>query len=346
LERIAIVSEDISRPVDEGFKKATVNLTIGLGELVRNTIVFTRDPQAAALKAERLPANRLLWDSAFSDALTQFDPEVVVYVPQSAATPMSMVRARLLKRQSGGRPVALISLQRRTYSGSMKTLLKSLRPDLVLVFSSQAQAEVRGLGIKVRRISLGVDSQVFRPPAAGTKQELRSKYNLPEGKIVLHVGHLSPGRNLRLLKTIAGEDIRVVVISSTATRRHPEVEAMLQEPWVILMETYIEHIEEIYRAVDGYVFPTFSPTDAIDIPLSVLEAMATNLPVATTDFGGLKDLFDPGEGLFVCSGEDELVQAVRDMLELGAVATRDKVLHLSWQHAAGTVIEAIAEELR
>jgi glycosyltransferase involved in cell wall biosynthesis len=257
-----------------------------------------------------------------------------------------MVRARLLKRQSGGRPVALISLQRRTYSGSMKTLLKSLRPDLVLVFSSQAQAEVRGLGMNVRRISLGVDSQVFRPPAPSTKQELRSKYNLPEGKIILHVGHLSPGRNLRLLKTIAGEDVRVVVVSSTATRRHPEVEAMLQEPWVILMETYLEHIEEIYRAVDGYVFPTFSPTDAIDIPLSVLEAMATNLPVATTDFGGLKDLFDPGEGLFVCSSADELVQAVRDMLKLGAVATRDKVLHLSWQHAAGTVIEAIAEELR
>jgi glycosyltransferase involved in cell wall biosynthesis len=142
------------------------------------------------------------------------------------------------------------------------------------------------------------------------------------------------------------EDVRVLVVSSTTTRRHPDVEAMLRSPSVILMDRYIEHIEEIYRAVDGYIFPTFNATDAIDIPLSVLEAMATNLPVAVTDFGGLPDLFSSGEGLFICSTEEELLEAGRTMLGLGAVATREKVLDLSWKSAAETLVEAMAAELR
>jgi glycosyltransferase involved in cell wall biosynthesis len=205
---------------------------------------------------------------------------------------------------------------------------------------------VRGIGCRAKRIALGVDSTVFRPPGPGTKQELRIKYGLPGGRIILHVGHISPGRNLGLLKRMLDGEARVLVVSSTTTMRHPEVEAMLRSPSVILMDSYIEHIEEIYRAVDAYIFPTFNATDAIDIPLSVLEAMATNLPVAVTDFGGLPDLFSPGEGLFICSTEEELLEAGRTMLGLETIATREKVLGLSWKSAAETVIEAMAAELR
>jgi hypothetical protein len=42
LERIAIVSEDISCPVDEGFKKATVRLAAAIKAQVPETAVFTR----------------------------------------------------------------------------------------------------------------------------------------------------------------------------------------------------------------------------------------------------------------------------------------------------------------
>lgn len=346
MKRIAIVSEDVSRPVDEGFKKATVRLAVAIREMVPGTAVFTREPGKAALDTEPLPGNKLLWGPAFSRRLTELDPEAILYIPEAAATPMSIFRAACLRRQSGGKAVVLISLQRRTYPGFVKPLLKSLRPDLVLVLSSSSLDLIRSIGCKARRIALGVDSGVFKPSGPDAKQELRSKYNLPEGRIILHVGHISAGRNLGLLKSIADEETKVLVVSSTATRRDPDVEAMLRSPSVILMDDYIEHIEEIYRAVDAYIFPTFSAIDAIDIPLSVLEAMATNLPVAVTDFGGLPDLFAPGEGLFICSTEEHLREASRRILEPGAIATRDKVLGLSWKHAAETVVEAIAAELR
>jgi glycosyltransferase involved in cell wall biosynthesis len=346
LKRIAIVSEDISRPVDEGFKKATVRLGTALRKMVGQAVVFTRRPGSAALDAEPLPGNKLLWGPAFSRRLAGFDPEAILYIPEAAATPMSIFRAASLRMQSGGRPVVLMSLQRRTYPGFLKPLLKSLRPELVLVLSSLGLDLIRDIGCKAERVTLGVDSQVFTPPGPGAKQKLRAKYGLPSGRIILHVGHISPGRNLGFLSSIADENTRVLVVSSTATRRHPDVMALIRSRSVILMDNYIEHIEEIYRVVDAYIFPTFSATDAIDIPLSVLEAMATNLPIAATDFGGLPDLFAPGEGLFICSTENQLLEACRRMRELDTIATRDKVLGLSWEHAAETVIEAIGVGLK
>jgi hypothetical protein len=345
LRRIVVVSEDISRPVDEGFKKATVLLTAAIEKIVPGTLVFTKDPARAALEAGPLPRNKLLWGKAFSRTLTRFDPEAVVYFPEAAGTPMSMARARSLKRQSGGRPIVLVALQRRPYPAHVRPFLRWLRPDLLLVLSGRALGEARAAGFRAARITLGVDTEVFKPPGPGMRQELRSKYSLPAGKILLHIGHLVRGRNLELLLSLAGEDTHLLVVTSTATRRDPAVEAMLRRSRIMIVDEYVEHIEEIYRAVDGYVFPTFSPTDAIDIPLSVLEAMATNLAVVTSDFGGLKDLFAPGDGLFVCSTEDEMVKAARRMFDLESVATRDKVLGFTWERAARSLLETIETEL-
>ena len=345
MERIAIVSEDISRPVDEGFKKATARLAAAIKAFVPETAVFTEDPGNAAIEAESLPGNKLLQGRAFSGRLSSLNPDAILYVPQAAATPMSILRAVSLRRQSGGKPVVLLSLQRRTYPAVLTPLLKSLRPDLMLALSTSALETARGIGCNARRVPLGVDSGVFKPPGPGVKQELRTRYGLPEGRLILHVGHISPGRNLEVLQGIADESTRVLVVSSTTTRRHPKVEAMLRRPQIILMDTYIEHIEEIYRLVDGYVFPTFSATDAIDIPLSVLEAMATNLPVVTTAFGGLPDLFTPGEGLFICATEAALAEAAGKLLDTETIATRDKVLGLSWANAAESVLEAIRAEI-
>jgi glycosyltransferase involved in cell wall biosynthesis len=73
--------------------------------------------------------------------------------------------------------------------------------------------------------------------------------------------------------------------------------------------------------------------------------MATNLPVAATTFGGLPDLFGNGDGFFMCTTEDELVAAARSMLATETIATRDKVLGLSWRKAAEAVLEAIDSEV-
>lgn len=345
LRRIAIISEDVSYPLDEGFKKASAAIAISISKLGREVTVFTPHAPQLAVDTETLPRNKFLIGRSFSQRLKASRPDVLIYIPQSAATPMSLLRARHLRRQGGKPPVALLSLQRRTYSPLVRPFLRIGGPDLVLVLSARSADIMRQAGIKARRVPLGVDTQVFRPPIEGEKATLRRKHGIGDGTVVLHVGHISAGRNLGLLKRLSGQGRRLVIVSSTSTAHHPEVARDLSGPSVTVIARYLENIEEVFRLADAYVFPTFADKGAIEIPLSILEAMATNLPVVTTDFGGIPDLFTEGKGLFICSSESEFMRKFDEMLRLTSVSTRDLALDLSWEKVAERIIKTIETEI-
>jgi glycosyltransferase involved in cell wall biosynthesis len=260
---------------------------------------------------------------------------------------MSLVRARMLKAHARGAPVVVLSLQRRDYTGLTKLFLRHLAPALMLVLSERTREAARAAGLDAETVPLGVDSLAFRPPGSGEKRSLREKYGIPDCKVILHVGHISPSRNLGLLRRALAPGRHLAVVSSTSTRVHPEVKRELEGAPVTFLDTYIERIEEIYRLADCYVFPTFRDRGAIEIPLSVLEAIATNLPVVTTDFGGLPDVFVDRavcerQGLFMAASQDEFIDKLEQALRLADVATRHLVGNLSWDRVAARVLEKIA----
>jgi glycosyltransferase involved in cell wall biosynthesis len=346
LKRIAIISENLSLPLDEGFKKASFAIASSMAAMGKEIQVFTRKPEKLPLAAGPLPRNKLLLGRHFRGSLRAFRPEVILYIPQSAGTFMSLLRADLLRWQSGGIRVVLMSLQKREFPGIFSLLGRGRGPDLVLVLSRMSRHIMECAGFETRLVPLGVDTGLFRPPEPEEKQRLRDRYDLGSGKVLLHVGHISAGRNLAVLRRIATPDCRVAVVASTSTRHHGETAKVLKASSIIVIDHFIENIEEIYRLADGYVFPTVSHMNAIEIPLSVLEAMATNLPVATTAFGGIPDLFEEADGLFVCHTEEELIRKARRMVELEAVGTREMVLGLSWDKVAGEIAEAIETAIR
>ena len=64
-----------------------------------------------------------------------------------------------------------------------------------------------------------------------------------------------------------------------------------------------------------------------------MEAMACNLPVITTKFGGLTRLFAKGgDGLLFIETENELFDALEILKNDKNVRTRDKVLTYSWKN--------------
>jgi glycosyltransferase involved in cell wall biosynthesis len=345
LKRIAVVSENLSLPLDEGFKKASVALATALSGLGLRITLFTPDAPGLPVPTEPLPLNKLLTSSSFSRNLRHSKPDVILYIPQSAATPMSLIRTSCLRRLGGGIPVVMLSLQRRTYSPLVRPFLRSLAPDLTLALSSGTVTILEEAGIKARRIPLGVDTGIFRPPAAGEKTALREKHGIGTGNILLHVGHLSARRNLGLLKRIVADGWNLVIVSSTSTEQDPGIAQELKDGSILVIDRYIESIDEIFRLADAYIFPTFAEMGAIEIPLSVLEAMATNLPVVTTGFGGIPDLFSEGKGLYICSSEAELTEKTRMALGVESASTRELVLGLGWDKVAGTVIETIESEI-
>ena len=102
---------------------------------------------------------------------------------------------------------------------------------------------------------------------------------------------------------------------------------------------YIKSIEEVYALSDCYAFPTPTGVGAIEHPLSIMEAMACDLPVVTRKFGALPRVFRPGDGLYLVDTDDELRETVlhiRNSEKL--VATRAKVIGMDWDIIADQLL--------
>ncbi len=118
---------------------------------------------------------------------------------------------------------------------------------------------------------------------------------------------------------------------------------MLDEAGVIVIDKYLEAIEEIYQAADCYVFPVSSETGSIETPLSVLEAMACNLPVVSTRFGGLEDLFDSSAscaeaGLILIDDLQGLGEAIAQVSANPIARTRELGQKYSWDSIASLLL--------
>lgn len=340
MKHIVLLAEDISIPLDEGFKKASAAIASALRSIGIRVSCFTnRDFQ----DWQRLPPNRLLLGRSFTTKVRNLHPDTILYVPRSAATPMSLFRSYLLRRQIM-KPVVLLSLQRRQHPHIARSLLKRFIPDLVLVLSHKSASDLEKLGAKVEQISLGVDLSKFKPTDEARKNELRKKYALGEGKLLLHVGHLTRRRNLEILIELARLKFQVVLVTSTSTSREISIMTEPDKSDIKLIKTYIQNVEEIYQAVDAYVFPTTHEKGAIEIPLSILEAMATNLPILTTPFGGIPDLFQNTPGLFFCHTLEDFKSSL-EKLTIEGSRTRDAVSRYSWERVATDIVNSIERNL-
>jgi glycosyltransferase involved in cell wall biosynthesis len=172
------------------------------------------------------------------------------------------------------------------------------------------------------------------------KRRLRDKYGIDHGKfVILHVGSVKKRRNVRLMSQIQTEDNQTILVGSLSTGVEQDTldELKSHNCWVWLQ--YYEHIEELYALADCYVFPTQNGVGSIEMPLSVLEAMACNLPIISTRFGALPRAFKAGEGMFYADTAEEFREGL-DAIRSGVVVrTREKVLPYAWQNIVARLEE-------
>jgi glycosyltransferase involved in cell wall biosynthesis len=346
-----VLSEDLSGAPDEGVKKFALALAGSLGRRHEVTLLSTcgAPPRPDARLAA---APRTFLSRALRRELHQVRPEVLIYIARSSATALTFLRCRVLKAYCPGATLALIGLQERRHAAWARRLIPSLRPDLVCVQSAESLAYLAGLGCRVALLPSGVDTDTYRPVPPAHRVALRARYGLhPDLPVALHVGHLRTGRGVRALADLAargGCQVVLVTSSSTAHEAEPGLADELRRAGVIVLGEYLPQIEELYQLADCYVFPVASTDNCIGVPLSVLEALACDLPVVSRRFAALPELFaaqaadHPGL-IFVDSPEALVGEALR-LCRSGTRGTRPLALPYGWDAVAATVLDQALKE--
>ncbi len=338
--RICVFSERMAEPFDEGIKNYVLHLA---RELAKQHQVLTLTAFGQTLPARGIRnvwGNRLLLSPSLAYHIARFRPDLIFYVPTACATVFSFFRSRVLKLYGLGAPAAMIALQMRSYGWLSRIMIPRLQPDVVLVQSQATLNSLREFGGQLRLLPPGIDAERFAPVTPDRRLELRARYGLdPRHYIVLHVGHLNRGRNIQsLLHLQRRPGMHVIVVGSTSTEHDIALVEELTRAGVRVIREYVPDIAEIYQLADCYVFPVNAETNSIDIPLSVLEAMACDLPVVTTRFGGLPVLFEGNQGFRYVDGPEQMVDAVEACKWLREAGTRAMVEPYSWPHIAQQLV--------
>lgn len=278
----------------------------------------------------RRVATRDFWANLMS-----WKPEVIHYIHGGSFKSFLLLKIAKILTSSK----TILSVMR---FKELPEIVRLLRPDLLLAQSDISENYFRNLGFKTHFLPIGgVDVNRFNPKLRMRKEELREKYNIEKDKfVILHVGSIKKSRYIQIFKEIQKEnpENQVVIVGAISPGIEIELFRELEKAGCIIISEYLPNIEEIYALADCYVFPVLRDDKkrnlpaSIEVPLSVLEAMACNLPVITTKFGALPRMFKPEKGLIFINHAEEIYWAIKKVKELKDVNNRDKVEAYSWDN--------------
>lgn len=353
--RILIVSEDLVEPWDEGIKKFAysighalapdhpvrlINVDRSGGAAARNG---AHAPEPGALPIVDVAGSRTFMTLSLRREVVSFQPEAIVYVPSPSSTVGSFLRSYVLRRHWSRARVGMVALIPRRHPPELRSLLQGAAPDVLFVPSYASLLHASDMSLRGELLSVGVDLATFRPARADEKAALRRARGIPgEAFVFLHVGHLSEKRNLRALAKLAAlPNAHVVVIGSTSTPEDAALRAYLEAAGVRVIRELVP-VHEFYRLADAYVFPTIDSEGCVEVPLSVLEALASGLPVLARPFGGLRDILAPGDDVCYFGDDDELV-SLADALRRGSSPPVRDVSRFAWRAIAERIVARLCD---
>lgn len=170
-------------------------------------------------------------------------------------------------------PSLLVRLvQRLVYQTSGKFIFATSRR--VAILNSNVRDFLLRLGVSADKLVFmpnGVDSATFRPDPAVDRAAVRARYNLPADKpVALFVGRFVPKKGFNKLIQAASDDYVIAFAGGQAPAN-----AAGDERLVFLGSLTPPDLAELYNAVDIFILPS----EGEGFPLTVQEAMASQLPV-------------------------------------------------------------------
>ena len=326
--KILIITNTISDEINEGQQKLTYQLVSKLAGSERvDWVTYATKCSRASRHFPSILSPALLWQ------MIRLKYRYILFVPVDVEKPHYWLMAKFLSAIFRKKVGLLIGWY---HKKEPPRQISFCRPDLFITASDIWKVFQEYPGRKFQ-IQSAVDTKIFSPVSQEEKLRLKKKLGLPlNEKVVMHAGHLTEGRRLGWMAELP-KGYRGLLLRSTFHEQvMPEAEdlyfRLLNRKNVTIVEGYLAHIEEYFQASDVYVF-TADETGAINVPLSVFEALSCNLPVVSTRIGELENI-PQGEGLFYVSGEDieETIRTIDKASKIEECHTRDKVKQYDWQY--------------
>lgn len=207
---------------------------------------------------------------------------------------------------------------------------------------------------KVEVIANGVDDSTFRPATAAEKLAARQRLKIPPEALVMGgMGRLAYEKNFAALPRLARRLEKMVFVvagSGPESDLLRELSARLGVADRVVFLGAVTDRPGFYHALDGFILPSLHE----GLPMALLEAMASGVPVLASRLEGIAAAVVEGEeGLLAAAGDlDELSEKLRCLAEnpalrnsLAAAARRKAVNRYSAARTARLVEAVYSAEL-
>jgi glycosyltransferase involved in cell wall biosynthesis len=210
-------------------------------------------------------------------------------------------------------PYGDVRVSQRTWRGRLRLALLRRWVDVSIALSAEMEAEMLEAGFpreRVRRISNGVDADVFRP--CHDKQAEKLALGLPGNIVALFVGRLAPQKAVPVLlhawrRAVDECSGLQLVLLGDGPDRHA-LERMARQLAIDAHVTFAGHVPDVRRylaAADMFALPSASSEG---ISNALLEAMASGVACIATAVGGSSEVLDNGNtGILLPSDRPDLL---------------------------------------
>lgn len=231
-----------------------------------------------------------------------------------------------------------------------KSIFRSIakRVDCVITVSNHGYQQMINDGLhhlKVKRIYSGIDPTIFDGKKISRKI-VRPPFELPVDKFIFATpARMTPNKGIevlidaiQILPRKIREKMLFWIITPASRNREDEVRYAVK----ILELAERRNLDQVkmsfagftampfsYKAADAFILPSLTE----EFPVSILEAMASKLPIIATNVGGVKEAIGSGAGSLVSpNNPEELSNAIlrifqdRDEARRLSIAGRRRVL--------------------
>ncbi len=211
---------------------------------------------------------------------------------------------------------SLSSIRVRGAGGLLQLVEKSIftsKFEYYITVTREIADKLKAWGLKnIRFIPNGVNTEKFRPPA--DKTGLRKSMGLGKGKVLLFVGRLVQQKNVPLLLEVfaifrkKNPGARLLIAGSGPEEGNVKAKADalgLGKSVLFLGPVDYEQLPAYYQVSDCLVLTSKWE----GLPLCILEALSTGIPVVGTAVGGLPEAIDEGKTGYLAGQEPEEVCA-------------------------------------